>query len=107
MSNHHKEKMSINWNIENDYSSMVKLPKPDQILTSTGGRSKGQSFSLQTRNRENMIQPTNPHANMMSNIPELANESRLSDNHSHGGDLLWGKLYYFIKVFLYLYLKIL
>lgn len=89
MSGQPKEKMSINWNLENDFSSLVRQPPSDQIITSTGGRGKVQSFSLRTRNRDHMIQPTNSNMNVMSNIPEMANESRVSENFSQGGYFLF------------------
>ena len=78
-----KDNTSINWNLENEYSSLSRMQKPEKILTSTGGRSKNQITSLRMGQMEDLIGGSrNP--NMMSNIPELANESRFSDNFSQG-----------------------
>lgn len=81
-----KENTSINWNIENDYSSLSRAQNPEQILTSTGGRSKNQITSLSVRPLDNLIRQDRRNQGVMSNIPELANESRFSDNFSQGTD---------------------
>lgn len=80
-----RENTSINWNIENDYSSLSRAQNPEQILTSTGGRTKNQITNLSMRPLDNLIRQDRRKEAVMTNIPELANESRFSDNFSQGG----------------------
>ena len=79
-----REGGSISWNIEGEYSSLSQVPKQENLLTSTGGRGKNKITSLRAKPIGHIGNQGTRDPNLMSNIPELANESKYSDNFSQG-----------------------
>lgn len=78
-----KDNMSLNWNFEGEHSSVNK-PGSNERSSFVPPKKKNKVTSLKAHHMNNMIQAVKQGTNMMSNIPELANESRFSDNYSKG-----------------------
>ena len=86
MSGAQRDNYSINWNFENEYSSITGMPAGSGTEIPNKYNSQGQVSSLKSNRVGNMIRSINKNQKQMKGIPELANESKFSENLSSGNE---------------------
>ena len=64
-----------------------RIKKKDELFNSIGGRGKNKITSLRAKPIGHIGNQDVKNHTLMSNIPELANESKFSDNFSQGKKL--------------------